>query len=218
MTVRRRPERERTRGQMLVIFALAIFVAIGFVAFVVDISWYWAQSLRVQRAADAAALAGVVYLPGNVPLAVSTAKAAAAANGFTDGTGGVVVTPSQDVSDDRRMAVTVQAPVGTFFMRLFGIATVQSEKRAKAEFILAVPMGSPQNYYGVDELRRAVGRDLVVPDAEGSPGRSPRRAHGARSSPRAGNTRTATHSAPRTTASRAGPTPTTTPTGTRTGS
>jgi Flp pilus assembly protein TadG len=157
----------RSRGQMLVVFVLSIFVLIGVVATVVDISWYWSSSLRAQRAADAAALAGVVYLPGNVAQAVTTAKAAAAANGFTDGLNGVVVTPYQDNSDDRRMDVDVQAPVSTFFARLFGITTFQTAKSAKAEFILAVPMGSPQNYYGVDQLRRAVGATTAVPDATG---------------------------------------------------
>ncbi len=35
-------------------------------AVVLDVSWYWANTLRVQRAADAAALAGAVYLPDDV--------------------------------------------------------------------------------------------------------------------------------------------------------
>jgi hypothetical protein len=158
----------RSAGQMLIVFVLSIFVLLGIVAVVVDISWYWASSLKVQRAADAAALAGVVYLPGNVPLAVSTSRGAATANGYTDGVGGVVVTPYQDAGDDRRMDVDIQAPVGTFFARLFGINSMQAVKKAKAEFILAVPMGSPLNYYGVDVLRRAVGAALPVPDAGGA--------------------------------------------------
>ena len=157
-----------SRGQMLVVFVMSLFVIMGSVAFVVDISWYWASGLRAQRAADAAALAGVVYLPGNVAQAITTAKAAAAANGYVDGVGGVVVTPSQDNADDRRMNVTINAPVGTFFARIFGITVFQSSKKAKAEFVLSVPMGSPQNYYGVDTLRRAVGATIPVPDASGS--------------------------------------------------
>ena len=49
---------------MLVLFVVSIFVLTGITAIVVDVSWYWANTLRVQRAADAAALAGVVWLPG----------------------------------------------------------------------------------------------------------------------------------------------------------
>ncbi len=62
-SVQRRRTKSQT-GQVLVIFAGAIIALIGMVAIVVDVSWYWANSLRVQRAADAAALAGAVYLPG----------------------------------------------------------------------------------------------------------------------------------------------------------
>ncbi len=160
--------RRRSSGQMLIVFVGAILVLLGIVAFVVDLSWYWANSLRVQRAADAAALAGVVYLPGDVASAVSTAKAAAAANGYTDGSGGVVVTPTQDNADDRRLDVTISAPVGTFFMKVFGISTIPVAKKSKAEFILAVPMGSPQNYYGVDVIRKADGTSTAVPNATGS--------------------------------------------------
>ena len=39
---------------------MSIIVFVGLCAIVIDVSWYWANSLRMQRAADAAALAGVV--------------------------------------------------------------------------------------------------------------------------------------------------------------
>ena len=78
------------RGQMLVLFVLSIFVLTGIIAIVVDVSWYWANTLRVQRAADAAALAGVVWLPGNPATAYSTAMDEATKNGYDDGVAGVV--------------------------------------------------------------------------------------------------------------------------------
>ncbi len=43
-------------------------VMIGSVAIVTDISWLWYGNQRMQRAADAAALAGAIYLPGNPSL------------------------------------------------------------------------------------------------------------------------------------------------------
>ena len=52
-----------SRGQVVVIFAGALLLLMMMVALVVDVSWYWVNSLRVQRAADAAALAGAVMLP-----------------------------------------------------------------------------------------------------------------------------------------------------------
>ena len=69
----------RPRGQILVIFAISIIaLRCGMVALVIDVSWYWANSLRVQRAADAAALAGVVWLPGTPRAAYTVAIAEAA--------------------------------------------------------------------------------------------------------------------------------------------
>ncbi len=79
--------RARSRGQVLVIFALSIFVFIGMCAVVVDVAWYWANTLRVQRAADAAALAGAVLLPGKVNTGADNAylraRNEATKNGYT---------------------------------------------------------------------------------------------------------------------------------------
>ncbi len=141
--------RVASRGQMLVLFAVSIFVLTGITAIVVDVSWYWANSLRVQRAADAAALAGVVWLPSDPTSAYDTARKEAIKNGYDGSSPGVTVTPLQDATNKRRLSVTISAPVGTFFMRVFGLPSIQATRSSKAEFVLPVPMGSPQNYYGV---------------------------------------------------------------------
>jgi hypothetical protein len=149
---RKKHRSARQNGQILVIFAGAIITLIGIVAVVVDVSWYWANSLRVQRTADAAALAGAIYLPGSTVNAYSYAKIEATKNGYTTG-GGVTVTPIQDSlnggTDPRQLDVTVSAPVQTFFMRVFGLNTIQATRTAKAIYVQPVPMGSPQAYYGV---------------------------------------------------------------------
>ena len=63
------------------------------------------------------------------------------------------MTPLQDTAnggtDPRQLDVTVSAPVGTFFMRIFGIDTITATRTAKAIYVQPVPMGSPQAYYGV---------------------------------------------------------------------
>ena len=116
------------RGQVLAIFAGSIVLFVGILAVVIDVSWYWSNSLRVQRAADAAALAGVIALPGNVPNAQALAYAESKKNGYPNLVGGVVVTPTQDGNNPRQLDVTVSAPVNTFFMRLFG--SPRSPRRA----------------------------------------------------------------------------------------
>ena len=147
--------RRAERGQVIVIFAGGIVLFMLLLAVVLDVSWYWANTLRVQRAADAAALAGAVYLPGNRTTAYSAARAEAQKNGYIGG-GATTVTPVQDSQDPsstthnpRQLNVTVSAPVNTYFMRVIGISTVQATRASKAEYVLPVPMGSPQNYYGV---------------------------------------------------------------------
>lgn len=155
-----KPTRFAQRGQLLVVFVLSIFVLTGFIALVIDVSWYWSNSLRVQRAADAAALAGAVDLPGNPgtvgthPLGTGIGDALdqAKKNGYTAG-GGVTITAQQDSvvvtgGNPNQMDVTVTAPVNTFFMRIFGVQTIQASRSSKALFTLPVPMGSPENYYG----------------------------------------------------------------------
>ncbi len=126
----------------------------------IDVSWYWSNSLRVQRASDAAALAGAVDLPGNPgtvashPLgtAIGDALAEAAKNGYTAGAG-VTITALQDSvahpgGNSNQMDVSISAPVNTFFMRIFGVNSIAATRSSKALFTLPVPMGSPENYYG----------------------------------------------------------------------
>jgi Flp pilus assembly protein TadG len=150
------PARESSRGQILIIFAFLLTILIGFSAFVVDLAWIWTNELKVQRAADAAALAGVVNLPGQVTAARSDAFDESRKNGYRNGVSGVTVNPRQDPDNPRRMVVTVSAPVDTFFMGIFGFDQVRVTRTAKADFVLPVPMGSPLNYYGVGDFRTMV--------------------------------------------------------------
>jgi hypothetical protein len=142
-------DRARERGQVIVIFAGGILLFMLLLAVVVDVSWYWANTLRVQRAADAAALAGAVLLPGSPGPAGTRARDEAAKNGYTNLVNGTVVTPTQDLTNNRQLNVTISADVGTFFMRVIGISKIRATRTSKAEFVLPVPMGSPENYYGV---------------------------------------------------------------------
>jgi hypothetical protein len=129
-------------GQIIAIFALMLVVLLGLVGIAIDVTYAWREELRVQRAADAAALAGVVYLPGNVAGGVSAAQAEGGKNGFT------TVSASQNAGDSRQMDVTVSARVPTFFLRALGWDHFDVSRHAHAVYILPVPMGSPDAYYG----------------------------------------------------------------------
>jgi hypothetical protein len=138
-----------SRGQVLVIFSGIFVVLLLISALVIDLAWLWNNSLRIQRTADAAALAGVVYLPNDVPNAVTYARREAKRNGYDYLATGVTVTPTQDGSNPRRLNVKVTAPVQTFFLGLIGMSQVIVSRNSHAEYVLPVPMGSPENYYGV---------------------------------------------------------------------
>jgi Flp pilus assembly protein TadG len=150
-----RPATRRHNGQVLVIFAGAMIALIGIVAIVVDVSWYWANSLKVQRAADAAALAGAIYLPGSTTNAYAFALVEAKKDGYVPGSG-TTITPLQDTSnggtDPRQLDVTISTPVQTFFARVLGITSFTATRTSKAIYVQPVPMGSPENYYGVSCL------------------------------------------------------------------
>jgi hypothetical protein len=147
-TVRRRTR--HSRGQVVVIFAGAMLLFAMLSAAVIDLSWYWTNNLRMQRAADAAALAGAVWLPGNPAKAILIARQEAVKNGFSDGVAGFSVTPvPQPYPNDRRLKVTITGPIGTYFARIVGITSFMASRNSLADFVLPVPMGSPQQWYGV---------------------------------------------------------------------
>ncbi len=157
---------DRRRGQVIVIFAGAMLLFAMLAAAVIDVSWYWTNNLRMQRAADAAALAGVVFLPGDPTSAINAARDEAEKNGFEHGTAGVVVDPVQDPTNNRRLIVTINANVGTFFARVAGITSWPASRTSKSEFVLPVPMGSPENYYGVFGMVRTPGGGITETDTD----------------------------------------------------
>lgn len=142
------------RAQAVVMVGLFLSLLMALVGLAIDVAWYQVNVDRMQRAADAAALAGAVYLPGNVSGAQTAALNEAAKNGYTNGAGGVVVTAGPEVLNNKIIDVAVSAPVKPFFARLVGVSTFYGSRNARAEFILPVPMGSPQDYYGIGVLCR----------------------------------------------------------------
>ena len=143
--------RRRQRGQVAAIFAGSIVLFIALSAIVVDVANYWVNTLRIQRAADAAALAGAVYLPGDTATAYSIALASAAQNGYVPGPN-VAITTIQDASDPRQLDVTIATHVATYFARVVGQTSWPAQRTAFGVYVLPVPMGSPLAYYGVGDF------------------------------------------------------------------
>ena len=146
-------------GQIVVIFALMLTVIIGLVGIAIDTTYAWRESLRVQRASDAASLAGVVYMPGCFDAAsgpncgtynaTAVAKTSAGQNGFPVATN--TVTASKGATP-RELDITITTSVPTFFSRIFGINSWAVSRSSKAVYVTPVPMGSPLAYYGTYQL------------------------------------------------------------------
>jgi Flp pilus assembly protein TadG len=137
-------------GQIVVIFALMVTVMIGLMGVAVDTTYAWLQALQVQSAADQASLAGVVYMPGNLnitnPSATSTALAEAAMNGYPSNSTNTITVTQGATPYELDVSITTKVP--TFFSRIFGVNSFTVTRSSKAIFVLPVPMGSPENYYG----------------------------------------------------------------------
>jgi hypothetical protein len=152
------PTKSRRRddgGIVIVYFALAIFVIMGMAAFAVDLGYWYFQASRVQRAADAASLAGVVYMPGEPNEATSVADTVAADNGFSSPTDQITVAGT---ADPHQLTVTIKDPdVPTFFAKVFGMKNVTETRTATAEYDPSIPLGSPENSFGTGNLSLGAG-------------------------------------------------------------
>jgi Flp pilus assembly protein TadG len=112
--------RGRERGQVVVIFALALVMLLAMVGLVLDGGSVFAQRRVQQNAADLAALAGANdYLLNSDPAAAfARARGVASQNGYTDGTSGVTVNVNLATSNGARVQVDITAPHSNTFARV----------------------------------------------------------------------------------------------------
>ena len=152
-----RPSRRRARDQrglVIVYFAMTLIVLMIASAFVVDLGAWYARAQEIQKAADAAAMAGVSYLPGDPTSAVNTAIATAAKNGFVDGANGgtIHVTAATVPGESRQLRVDIKDDkVAQYFSKAFYSGTSES-RHGTAEYLAALELGSPENGFGMGNL------------------------------------------------------------------
>jgi Flp pilus assembly protein TadG len=134
-------------GYIAVAVAIMLPVLLGLSAFTIDVGNWYVQADKIQRAADAAALAGVTYLPGDLAAAKRQALATAAANGYTnDGT--TVVDPEPVSGNPNQLQVTITTYVDNTFGKLLGLDTEKLIRTAVANYQAPLPLGSPCNEFG----------------------------------------------------------------------
>ena len=137
-------------GFVLAFVAISLVVLLAMAGFAVDF-WHWSrEEARLQSAADAAALAGAVFMPNNTgQVAYTTAQSIAGRNGYTNGQNGVTVTPTVGQLPTQ-LQVTISEKVQNYFGSLVGAGTTTITKHAVAEYEPSVSMGSPINQFGND--------------------------------------------------------------------
>jgi hypothetical protein len=142
---------DREGGFVMVFIALTLTIMLVFAAFTVDFGSWYTRSAELKRAADAAALAGVVWMP-EFDLAQQAAVDSAARNGFVDGTNDISVDVDTVPNNNRELKVTIRDnKAKQFFSKL--VTGGQSIGRSSlAEYVLPVPMGSPENVFGSGDL------------------------------------------------------------------
>ena len=138
----------RERGGAIVIIAVFLTLLIGLAAFGTDLGWFYLNSSRIQRAADAGALAGVIWMPDDFAQATSTALATTKRNGYENGVDRAQVTTATIPGKVNQLQVTVQDTVDTFFLKLFGFDDMTITRTAIAEYVPPLKLGSPANQFG----------------------------------------------------------------------
>ena len=134
------------RGNVFVLVALLLVVLIGFTALVVDGGRLYVEKSMLQKAADAAALAGVQELPIDKAKAETKSKEVASKNDVTNTT---VEIPTDNMS----IRVTTSSDVNLTFARIFGKdnASVKATAKVKLNPITSVtgviPIGIDMNAY-----------------------------------------------------------------------
>ena len=177
----RRPRAKR--GQAIVLMALMLmFVLAGGVGLGVDALIGYVMSLSAERAAAAAALAGVVYMPNQFnspPVNNATEKALAISkqNGFdtADVANAVTVDPERvpiagsnpPAYYANKFQVTVTRRVQVYFMQLLGFSTYQVSRTAIATYLPPITLGQPGGQIGASTSQLGTANNYYFMRTEG---------------------------------------------------
>jgi hypothetical protein len=138
-------------GAVAVLVAMLLVVFMGCAAIAVDLGREQVVAAQLQKAADAGALAGAVYLPGDLPTAQSVAKSVALQN-VRVGLAGPVTVTSVVGARPTQLVVTVSGPMTFVFGQAIGISGTTVTRAATADFAGPTPMGSPCNVFGREDM------------------------------------------------------------------
>ncbi|MGH1505033.1 MAG: pilus assembly protein TadG-related protein [Acidimicrobiales bacterium] len=142
------------KGYVMAVTALMLIPMLVFTAFATDVGAWYVRAQEIQRAADAAALAAVVWMPDDT-VAATVAVDVAGRNGFVDQPGdfddATADLPQVQVTQvgSQRVRVDIRAEGDLYFGSVIESFEPPAITRfATAEYILPVPMGNPTSALG----------------------------------------------------------------------
>ncbi len=139
------------KGAILPFVAVVLVLLLGLASFAVDLGWFYLNSVRIQRAAEAAALGGVIHMPqAYATKAQPTALQVAETNGYVDGVDGASITVVDGLTwgEPNQIEVEISDTVDTFLLRVLGRQSQTISRSAVAEYIPPLPLGSPESQFG----------------------------------------------------------------------
>jgi Flp pilus assembly protein TadG len=163
----RRLRRRDEAGYAAILTALvAATLLVPLSAISVDVARWYVEVERVQNAADAAAMAGVTFLPDDFAAAESTALAVTSRNGYPDDADTDVEV--EVGTKPTQLKVTISSTVANGFGAAIGSPFAEITRHAVADYNGPAPMGSPCNAFGNEPAPGAAettypGSQLVVP-------------------------------------------------------
>lgn len=138
----------RREGGFILIYTAFLFpFLVAFTAMAVDMGTWYVQGQTNQRTADAAALAGVVWLP-DMTKATQVVRDTATRNGYQDGVNATVVV---ERAGPNELRVKIGTASRQYFSQLF-VSEFAITRSAVAEYIPPVALGSPKNSLGTGDL------------------------------------------------------------------
>jgi hypothetical protein len=148
-------------GQAFVLVGIIVTALLSGIGFALDATYDYYWTVGAGRAASAAALSGVVFMPNQllpsqaVPAgsgndATDRAVAEARRNGFdvADTANNVKVTATAVAGATNELQVVVSRTVPTLFMRTFGIQTFGVSRTSVAQYLPPIGLGQSGNQIG----------------------------------------------------------------------